>query len=60
MTPSQYRSGGCNEEIRFAVGQSSLGAVLVASSAKGVVSILLGDDPEELVHDLRIASRKRG
>ena len=53
MTPSQYRAGGANEEIRFAVGQSSLGAILVASSRKGVVAILLGDDAEELVHDLQ-------
>ena len=36
MTPSQYRAGGANEEIRFAVGQTSLGAILVASSKKGV------------------------
>jgi methylphosphotriester-DNA--protein-cysteine methyltransferase len=34
MTPSRYRAGGTNEEIRFAVGQSSLGAILVASSRK--------------------------
>jgi AraC family transcriptional regulator of adaptative response/methylated-DNA-[protein]-cysteine methyltransferase len=53
MTPSQYRAGGTNEEIRFAVGQSSLGAILVASSKKGVAAILLGDDAEELVHDLQ-------
>lgn len=53
MTPSQYRAGGVNEEIRFAVGQTSLGAILVASSRKGVVSILLGDDPDKLVHDLQ-------
>jgi len=53
MTPSQYRSGGANEEIRFAVGQTSLGAILVASSRKGVASILLGDDPDELVRNLR-------
>jgi AraC family transcriptional regulator, regulatory protein of adaptative response / methylated-DNA-[protein]-cysteine methyltransferase len=53
MTPTQYRSGGANEKIRFAVGQSSLGAILVASSAKGVVSILLGDDPDRLVRDLQ-------
>jgi len=53
MTPSQYRAGGANEEIRFAVGESSLGAILVASSKKGVVSILLGDDAEKLVHDLQ-------
>jgi AraC family transcriptional regulator of adaptative response/methylated-DNA-[protein]-cysteine methyltransferase len=53
MTPSQYRAGGANEEIKFAVGQTSLGAILVASSKKGVASILLGDDPNELVHNLQ-------
>jgi AraC family transcriptional regulator of adaptative response/methylated-DNA-[protein]-cysteine methyltransferase len=53
MTPSQYRAGGANEEIKFAVGQTSLGAILVASSKKGVASILLGDDPEELVRNLQ-------
>jgi AraC family transcriptional regulator, regulatory protein of adaptative response / methylated-DNA-[protein]-cysteine methyltransferase len=53
MTPSQYRAGGANEEIRFAVGQTSLGAILVASSKKGVASILLGDDPNELVRNLQ-------
>jgi AraC family transcriptional regulator of adaptative response/methylated-DNA-[protein]-cysteine methyltransferase len=53
MTPSQYRAGGANEEIRFAVGQTSLGAILVASSRKGVASILLGDDPDELVRELQ-------
>lgn len=53
MTPSQYRAGGVNEEIRFAVGQTSLGAILVASSQKGVASILLSDDPEQLVRDLQ-------
>jgi AraC family transcriptional regulator, regulatory protein of adaptative response / methylated-DNA-[protein]-cysteine methyltransferase len=52
MTPTQYRAGGANEYIRFAVGQSSLGAILVASSDKGVASILIGDDPDELVRDL--------
>ena len=53
MTPAQYRAGGANEDIRFAVGQSSLGAILVASSDKGVASILIGDDPDELVRDLQ-------
>jgi AraC family transcriptional regulator, regulatory protein of adaptative response / methylated-DNA-[protein]-cysteine methyltransferase len=53
MTPSQYRAGGANEEIRFAVGQSSLGVLLVASSGKGVAAILLGDDPDKLVRDLQ-------
>jgi AraC family transcriptional regulator, regulatory protein of adaptative response / methylated-DNA-[protein]-cysteine methyltransferase len=53
MTPTQYRSGGANEDIHFAVGESSLGAILVASSKKGVASILLGSDPDELVRSLQ-------
>ena len=53
MTPSQYRAGGANEEIRFAVGETSLGAILVASSTRGVASILLGDDPDQLVRNLQ-------
>jgi AraC family transcriptional regulator of adaptative response/methylated-DNA-[protein]-cysteine methyltransferase len=53
MTPSQYRAGGANEEVKFAVGQTSLGAILVASSKKGVVAILLGNDPDELIHNLQ-------
>jgi len=53
MTPSRYRSGGAEEELRFAIGQCSLGAILVASSAKGVAAILIGDDPDVLVRDLQ-------
>jgi AraC family transcriptional regulator of adaptative response/methylated-DNA-[protein]-cysteine methyltransferase len=53
MTPTHYRSGGANEEIRFAVGESSLGTLLAASSQKGIVAILLGRDPEELVRELQ-------
>jgi O-6-methylguanine DNA methyltransferase len=45
-------SSGVNEEIRFAVGQTSLGAILVASSPNGIAAILLGDDPNELVRSL--------
>jgi AraC family transcriptional regulator, regulatory protein of adaptative response / methylated-DNA-[protein]-cysteine methyltransferase len=53
MTPSKYRAGGVDEDIRFAVGQSSLGAILVASSDKGVAAIFIGDDPELLVRELQ-------
>lgn len=53
MTPTRYRAGGANEDIRFAVGYSSLGAILVASSDKGVASILIGDNPDKLVCGLR-------
>jgi AraC family transcriptional regulator of adaptative response/methylated-DNA-[protein]-cysteine methyltransferase len=53
MTPSRYRAGGPNEEIKFAIGQTTLGAILVASSKRGVAAILLGDDPDELARDLQ-------
>ena len=53
MTPSHYRSGGTQEELHFAVDQCSLGAILVATSAKGVAAILIGDDPEALTRDLQ-------
>ena len=53
MTPGRYRAGGSDEEIRFAVGACSLGAILVAQSGKGVAAILLGDDPDRLVRDLQ-------
>lgn len=40
------------ETIHFAIGRTTLGAVLVAESGKGVCAILMGDDPEELIRDL--------
>jgi AraC family transcriptional regulator, regulatory protein of adaptative response / methylated-DNA-[protein]-cysteine methyltransferase len=53
MTPTDYRAGGADTEIHFAVGECSLGSVLVARSARGVCAILLGDDPDGLVRDLQ-------
>jgi AraC family transcriptional regulator of adaptative response/methylated-DNA-[protein]-cysteine methyltransferase len=53
MTPTDYRAGGRHTEIQFAVGECSLGSILVARSAKGVCAILLGDDPDALVRDLQ-------
>lgn len=53
MTPSTYRAGGTDEEIHFAIAKTSLGALLVAASEKGVCAILLGDDPEKLLRDLQ-------
>ncbi len=53
MTPSRYRAGGADEEIRFAIAQTSLGALLVAASDKGICAILLGEDPEKLLRDLQ-------
>jgi len=53
MTPTTYRAGGVDTPIRFAVGQCSLGAILVAQSDRGVCAILMGDDPDRLVRDLQ-------
>ncbi len=53
MTPSRYRAGGAAEVLHFAVGQCSLGAILVAASATGVAAILIGDDPQALIRDLQ-------
>lgn len=58
MTPGDYRAEGQNNKIRFAVGQCSLGAILVAQSARGVCAILLGDDPQQLVCDLQDKFRR--
>lgn len=53
MTPTEYRAGGGNTAIRFAVGECSLGSILVARSARGIVAIRLGDDPATLAHELQ-------
>lgn len=52
MRPSDYKAGGTNAAIRFAVGECSLGAILVAQSQRGVCAIALGDDPAALVRQL--------
>lgn len=53
MKPGDYRDGGLNNWIRFALGQCSLGSILVAQSSRGVCAIVLGDDPEQLLRDLQ-------
>jgi AraC family transcriptional regulator of adaptative response/methylated-DNA-[protein]-cysteine methyltransferase len=53
MTPSQFRGGGAGASMRFAVGECSLGSILVAASDKGVVAIQFGDDPDALLRDLQ-------
>ena len=36
MTPARFRTGGEGESIRFAVGEWSLGSILVAATGKGI------------------------
>lgn len=53
MTPSDFRAGGAGASIRFAVGECSLGSILVAATEKGICAILLGDDADALTRDLQ-------
>lgn len=53
MTPTDYRAGAKGLEIRFAAATCWLGVVMVAQTARGVCAILLGDDAETLMGDLR-------
>ena len=53
MTPTRYRDGGKGAEIRFAVGECSLGSILVAQSERGICAIAIGDDPDRLARDLQ-------
>ena len=58
MKPRTYRAGGVETEIRFAVGECSLGSILVAQSATGICAILLGDDPNALVKEVQDRFRR--
>lgn len=53
MQPSRYRAGGKAETIRFAVGQCSLGAIIVAATAKGLCHIAIDDDADSLLRELQ-------
>lgn len=53
MKPLQYAKGGADTEIYFALAECSLGSILVASTAKGVCAISMGDEPETLCRELQ-------
>lgn len=53
MQPRQYRAGGVDARIMFALGQCTFGAILVARSDKGVCAISLGDDADALLRELQ-------
>jgi AraC family transcriptional regulator of adaptative response/methylated-DNA-[protein]-cysteine methyltransferase len=53
MTPASFRAGGTGESIRFAVGECSLGSILVAATGRGICAIALGEDPDALLRDLQ-------
>jgi AraC family transcriptional regulator of adaptative response/methylated-DNA-[protein]-cysteine methyltransferase len=53
MSPKAFRQGGAGTEICFAVGECSLGSILVAATDRGVCAIQMGDDPDALVRALQ-------
>jgi AraC family transcriptional regulator of adaptative response/methylated-DNA-[protein]-cysteine methyltransferase len=53
MKPTEFKAGGEGATIRFAVGECSLGSILVAASHLGICSIALGNDPHTLMKDLQ-------
>lgn len=44
---------GGDTEIRFSIGECSLGSILVARSMRGICAISLGDNPKALARELR-------
>jgi AraC family transcriptional regulator of adaptative response/methylated-DNA-[protein]-cysteine methyltransferase len=53
MKASAYRKGGEGAEISYAVVRCYLGHVLVAGTGRGICMIAFGNDPTELVADLK-------
>src|SRR3546814_5101113 len=59
MTAGAFRKGGASTSIHFATGVCSLCPLLVAQSDLGMCAILLGDDPETLLENLKAQFPKR-
>lgn len=53
MTAQQYRRGGSDTDIRYALSHCALGHCLVAQSARGICAILLADSDAALLAELR-------
>ncbi len=53
MTPARYRAGAAGEDIRWSLIDTALGTALVATTARGICMVELGDDPRALEARLR-------
>ncbi len=53
MKPNAFAKGGAGEAVYFAVGECSLGSILVAATGKGICAIQLGDDPDTLIEAMQ-------
>lgn len=53
MAPNRYRTGGRGERIKFTSIDTPIGVVVAASTARGVCSVQIGHDEDELVRGLK-------
>ncbi|MFY9744911.1 MAG: bifunctional DNA-binding transcriptional regulator/O6-methylguanine-DNA methyltransferase Ada [Acidobacteriaceae bacterium] len=53
MAPGEYRAGGRDAHIGYAIGDCPLGKVLIAATERGLCSVILGDSDKELARQLR-------
>lgn len=53
MTPATYGRGGRGVNIDYTIAESPLGRLLVATTARGVCAVRMGDTDAELEKDLR-------
>lgn len=54
MTPARYRSGGDGEDIRWSIVDTALGQAIVATTARGICMVELGEDADALVRTLNV------
>ncbi|KJV37401.1 hypothetical protein VI08_00470 [Luteibacter yeojuensis] len=63
MTPASYRAGGAGASIRYTTTDTPLGQLLVATTARGICSVTLGRDDDELearlADEFPLAARER-
>lgn len=52
MTPSAYRTGGAGERIVYAVGDTTLGPLMMGATERGVCFVQFGEDAEGLLGQL--------
>lgn len=52
MTPARYRAGGDGEDIRWSIVDTALGQAIVATTARGICMVELGEDIDSLERKL--------
>ncbi len=53
MTPATYRRGGEGVQMSFAIGETSLGKVMIGATERGVCYLQFGDSDVELLQQLQ-------